>query len=147
MRFNIESGSRHGTMIGMLSGVKNSKLIGYLKSIESYLTWRSTISEDGSSYVAKICSIKISKSTNEDLISRTTNSNPISMTSCQPPSSFLANTSSFIRSSNALRMIVRPCGSWSQYPFRYLDIQVPGKGYFHLQQNWRRLKMEIFQSG
>ena len=111
----IVNGSKLGTMIGTWSGAKRNKSTGSLRSTASCLTWRSTISEDGISYAGKICSIKISRSSKEDSISKITKRSPINMTFCRPLFNCLANMSSSTNNSKSHNSTIKLYGSWNQY--------------------------------
>jgi hypothetical protein len=120
MLLYIENGNKLGTMIGMLFGVKKSKLIGFLKSIESYRIWESIISEDGMSCAEKICWIKIWRNSKEGWINKITSKSQMNMISYHPLFNSPANTLFSMRNSKNHNSIIKLFGSWNQYLRLYL---------------------------
>lgn len=116
MVWSAESGSKPGTMTGIWCGAKKNKSTGSFKSIASYLTWRSTTSEDGTNYAGKICSTKISKNSSGASTSKTINRNQTSMTSSLPPSNSQDSTSSSSSNSREPKTIIKSYGSWNPPP-------------------------------
>ena len=101
-------------MIGLSCGVKNNKLIGFLKKTEYYQTWKSIILEDGMNYVEKTCSIKISKSTKEIFKSKIIKKMQISMIFYRQPIYYQVNMSFFMNNSKKLKMTQDHYGLWNR---------------------------------
>ena len=86
--------------IGTSCGVKKSRLTGSSRNIVLLRDAKSTTSEDGASCAKRICSVKISRSSREPLISKETAENQVSTIFCQLHSCCPANMSYFMRSSS-----------------------------------------------
>ena len=111
--FSTESGSKPGMMIGMSFGARRNKSIGSSRNIEFYRIWGSIIFVDGSSCVARICLIKISKNSNVRSTSKIIKRNLTSMTFCLLLFCFLVNMSFFMRNLKGLKMTIDLSGLWN----------------------------------
>lgn len=110
MLFSTGSGSKPGMMIGMSFGARRNKSIGSSRNIEFYHICALIIFEDGSSCVARICSIKISKNSNVPSTSKIIKRNLTSMTSCLLLFCYLVNMSFFTRNLKELKMTINLSG-------------------------------------
>ena len=140
------SGNKLGTKTGMPSGARRNKSIGFSKSTAYCLIWKSITSEDGLNSAEKICSTKILRNINEPSTNRIIKKSQTSTTFYLPPSYFPASMSSSTRSSRGPKMIANHYGSWNLYKYHKADLQMSGERYLHLQQSWRCIQMENFQS-
>lgn len=106
-------------MIGTWCGVRRNKLIGSLKNIEFFLACMLTISEDGTSFVGRICSIKILRSSRGVSTNKIIKNSLMNMISYPLPSYFQANMWSSMKSSRKPNLKVDAYGSWNLYLFPY----------------------------
>lgn len=111
----IDSGSKHTKTTGMLCGVKNNKLIGSLKDIESCLIWRLTILGVGRNCAGRICSIKISRNSKGPLINKITNNRAVNMIFYLLLFYCPASMLSCINNSKEFSLKVDVSGLWSRY--------------------------------